>query len=197
MAVKTRSTIKPAIRSIAGTVLKKSKVTTKRKTTGKRVVKSLRTTTRGVKTTRSLGVSKRNILPKDAIGAYSNSVTIPQFLPFFHIKFEKFAGGIKCWLGSNSPDAVINLNRYFQSYTGSMVSLNLLLNGVPWFNFNFAFGNCNWKPIGNGGWYVCNTTDRDYLKALHSFVELANYSLKYGCTCCLSIGGNPLCCCIL
>jgi hypothetical protein len=71
--------------------------------------------------------------------------------------------------------------------------MNIMQNGIPWFSFNFAFGNWSWKPWNGGVCYVCNTTDKNYIKALHSYVELANNSLKYGSTFCFYFGGNPIC----
>jgi hypothetical protein len=164
----------------------------------KRTTKTTAKTTRTVKpkavTKRTTSV-RRTTTTTQKFGAFTGTATAPQFLPFFNIKFEKLTNGIKWQLISNTPDAVKSLQNYFQIYSGSMVSLNILQNGIPWYSFNFAFGNCTWKPAANGVWYLCNTTDKDYIKALHMFVDLANYSMKWGSTCCLSIGGNPLCCC--
>lgn len=193
MAVKTNSTTKKAAtKSIAKKIVKKNVSTIKpaSKPTIKRTVKARKTTS-----TKSVVSTKRNVTPTQNIGAYAGTVNAPQFLPFFNISFAKLPNGIKLQLTGNNLDAVTSLQNYFRVYQGSMVSLNILQNGVPWFNFNFVFGNCNWKATPNGVIFNCNTTDTEYLKALQSFVELANWSLKYGCTVCLNIGGNPICCC--
>jgi hypothetical protein len=181
MAVKTKSTTRKSTRSIASTVLKKSPV-------------SKRRTTKRTSPRRSTSVSK-STLPREAVGAYAGPVAAPQFLPYFSVKFEKMPSGIKWTLSSANTDAVKSLQRYFQIYSGSMVSWNLMQNGIPWFSYNFAFGNCKWGPLPKGVWYTCSTTDKDYIKALHYFVDLANSSLQWGCTFCLTIGGNPICCC--
>ena len=169
--------------------------TTRAKRTTKPTTKATRSTRSSKTTTRRTTSVRRTTTTTQKFGAYTGTATAPQFLPFFNIKFEKLTNGIKWQLNSNSPDAVKSLQNYFQIYSGSMVSLNILQNGIPWYSFNFAFGNCSWKPATNGVWYLCNTTDKDYIKALHMFVDLINYSMKWGSTCCLSIGGNPLVCC--
>jgi hypothetical protein len=140
---------------------------------------------------------KKTVAPKNTknlTGTYVWPANTPQVLPFFHLKFERYASGIKLYLTSTSPEAASTIQKYFQYYTGSMASVNIMQNGIPWFSFNFAFGNWNWKSWDKGVCYVCNTTDKNYVKALHSFVELANNSLKYGSTFSFYIGGNPICC---
>jgi hypothetical protein len=115
-------------------------------------------------------------------------------LPRCKYKIEKGSGGLTITCTCDDQTARGMLQNLCSMMQGCMVSCCLMMNGMTVCCCNLTMGLCMTEMTGKGCKITCTSGDTKCAQMIQSCGDCMNTMLQAGCTCCLMMNNNPVCC---
>jgi hypothetical protein len=77
---------------------------------------------------------------------------------------------------------------------GGMCSCSCMMNGMVCCTCNLMMGMCKTEMTKDGCVVTCTSGDPACMGMIQGCCDCMTACLKAGCTCCLMMGGTPVCC---
>ena len=120
-----------------------------------------------------------------------NMVMVPRCA----IKMEKCAGGMKMTCSTDDAAACAMMQNLCQMMAGGMCSVCCMMNGMTVCCCNLTCGMCKCEMTKDGCTITCTSGDKACEAMLQGCCDCLMACMKAGCTCCVLMGGTPVCCC--
>lgn len=115
-------------------------------------------------------------------------------VPRCTFKVEKVSGGMKMTCVCTDPTACAMMQNLCSMLAGGMCSVCCMMNGMVVCACNLTMGMCKCEPTKDGCVLTCTSGDKACCDMIQGCCECVSACLKAGCTCCLMMGGTPVCC---
>lgn len=115
-------------------------------------------------------------------------------VPRCTIKLEKFTGGMKINCSADDKMAASMMQNLCKMLAGGMCSCCMLMNGMVVSTCNLTMGMCKCDITDHGVLITCTSGDKSCAEMIQASCECMNTMLKAGCTCCVFMNNNPICC---
>jgi hypothetical protein len=115
-------------------------------------------------------------------------------IPRCTMKMEKCTGGMKIACTCDDKAACTMMQNLCTMMTGGMVSCCMMLNGMAVCTCNLTMGICKCDMTPTGMTITCTSGDKACCDMIQACCESMSVLLKAGCSCCLCINNNPVCC---
>jgi hypothetical protein len=120
-----------------------------------------------------------------------NMVMVPRCT----MKVEKCAGGMKMTCTCDDPAGCAMMQNLCQLMAGGMCSVCCMMNGMMVCCCNLTMGLCKCEMTKDGCTVTCTSGDKTCEAMIQGCCDCVTACMKAGCTCCLMMGGTPVCCC--
>jgi hypothetical protein len=115
-------------------------------------------------------------------------------IPRCTMKMEKCKDGMKIVCTCDDKAACTMMQNLCSMMAGGMVSCCMMLNGMAVCTCNLTMGICKCEMTPTGVTITCTSGDKTCCDMIQSCCENMTCMLKSGCTCCLCVNNNPICC---
>ena len=115
-------------------------------------------------------------------------------VPRCTMKMEKMQGGMKMTCVCDDATAKSMLQNLCKMLSGSMCSCSMMMNGMVVCHCNLTMGMCKCDMTKDGCTITCTSGDKACEAMIQGCCECTAACLKAGCTCCVMMGGTPICC---
>ena len=115
-------------------------------------------------------------------------------VPRCTIKMEKMAGGMRMTCTTDDPAASAMVQNLCQVMAGGMCSVCCVMNGMTVCCCNLTMGLCKCEMTKGGCTITCTSGDKACEAMLQGCCDCLMACMKAGCTCCVLMGGTPVCC---
>lgn len=115
-------------------------------------------------------------------------------VPRCTIKMEKIQGGLKINCVCEDATAKSMLQNLCKMLAGSMCSCCMMLNGMTVCHCNLTMGLCKCDLTDSGVCITCTSGDKACCDMIQACCDCMASMLKAGCTCCVMMNSNPVCC---
>ena len=115
-------------------------------------------------------------------------------VPRCTIKVEKVKEGMKITCTCSDPTACAMMQNLCAMMAGGMVSCCCMMNGMMVCCCNLTMGLCKCEMTKDGCTVTCTSGDKACCEMIQGCCECMAACLKAGCTCCMMMGGTPVCC---
>jgi len=115
-------------------------------------------------------------------------------VPRCTLKFEKCQGGMKLTCVCDDQMASSMMQNLCSMLAGGMCSFAVVLNGVTVCCYNFTMGLCKCETTDTGVSITCVSGDSKCCEMIQSCCDSLNCMTAAGCTCCVLMNNNPVCC---
>ena len=109
-------------------------------------------------------------------------------------KFEKCQGGMKITCVCEDQMACSMVQNLCTMLQGGMVSCTATLNGMMVCCCNLTMGHCKVEMTDTGCCVTCTSGDSKCCDMIQSCCDTLCCLTTTGCTCCVLINNNPVCC---
>lgn len=116
-------------------------------------------------------------------------------VPRCTMKFEKMPNGMKMTCSCDDPTACTMMQNLCTMMAGGMCSMCCMMNGMMVCCCNMTMGACKVEMTKDGCSMMCTSGDKPCCDMIHACCDMMMNCMKAGCTCCLMMGGTPVCCC--
>lgn len=116
-------------------------------------------------------------------------------LPRCTVKFEKCKGGLKIECRCDDDVACGALQNLCKMLQGGVCNCCCLWNGTTICQCNLCCGHCKCELTKDGCCITCTSGDNACCEMLQACCQCLEACCKSGCTCYISLGGTPICCC--
>ena len=117
-------------------------------------------------------------------------------VPRCTMKVEKVAGGMKMTCMCDDPSARAMMQNLCQMTVGGMCSVGCMMNGMMVACCNLSCGMCKMEMTKDGCMMTCTSGDKSCEGMIQGCCDCIMACMKAGCTCCMMMGGVPVCCCV-
>ncbi len=130
--------------------------------------------------------------PMGATGAMptANWMMVPRCT----IKMEKCTGGMKMTCTCDDAMACSMMQNLCTMLAGGMCSCCMMMNGMMVCCCNLTMGMCKCETTSKGVSITCTSGDAKCGEMIQACCDCLSTMLKDGCTCCLMMNNNPICC---
>jgi hypothetical protein len=115
-------------------------------------------------------------------------------VPRCTFKFEKCQGGLKITCVCDDPMARSMMQNLCTALQGGLCSCCCTLNGMTVCCYNLTMGMCKCDLTENGCCITCTSGDQKCCEMLQSCCDSLSCLCNAGCTCCVLMNSNPICC---
>lgn len=115
-------------------------------------------------------------------------------IPRCTMKMEKCTGGMKITCTCDDKAACTMMQNLCTMMTGGMVSCCMMMNGMAICTCNLTMGMCKCEMTPTGVCITCTSGDKSCCDMIQACCESMTCMLKAGCSCCMFINSNPVCC---
>ena len=129
-------------------------------------------------------------MPGMAAPMAPNMVMVPRCT----FKMEKFANGMKITCVCDDPVACTMMQNLCSMMAGGMVSCCCMMNGMMVCCCNLTMGMCKCEMTKDGCCITCTSGDKGCCDMIQACCDCMSACMKAGCTCCMMMGGTPVCC---
>ena len=119
-----------------------------------------------------------------------NMVMVPRCT----MKVEKTKEGMKITCVCPDAAACAMMQNLCQMMAGGMVSCCCMMNGMMVCCCNLTMGMCKCEMTKDGCTITCSSGDKMCCEMIQGCCDCMAACLKAGCTCCMMMGGTPVCC---
>ena len=119
-----------------------------------------------------------------------NMVMVPRCT----FKMEKVAGGMKVTCVCPDPTACAMMQNLCTMMAGGMCSFFCTMNGMTCCCCNMTMGVCKCEMTKDGCVMTCTTGDKGCEAMIQGYCDCLVACMKAGCSCCMTMGGTPVCC---
>lgn len=121
-----------------------------------------------------------------------NMVMVPRCT----MKMEKISGGMKVTCVCDDAAAKAMMQNLCQMMAGGMCSMCCMMNGMMVCCCNMTMGVCKCEMTKDGCVMTCTSGDKACEAMIQGCCDCMTACMKAGCTCCMMMGGTPVCCCM-
>ena len=134
-----------------------------------------------------------------APGAMGAPATMPggpsmMMVPRCTITMEKCTGGMKITCTCDDPMACSMMQNLCTMLAGGMCSCCVMMNGMMVCCCNLTMGMCKIDMKDKGCVVACTSGDAKCGEMIQACCDCMTCMLKDGCTCCVMMNNNPICC---
>jgi hypothetical protein len=122
--------------------------------------------------------------------ASSNWLMVPRCT----FKFEKCQGGLRIHCICDDPMACSMMQNLCTALQSGLCSCCCTLNGMTVCSYNLTMGLCKCELTDKGVCVTCTSGDQKCCEMLQSCCDSLSCLCNAGCTCCLLMNSNPICC---
>ena len=115
-------------------------------------------------------------------------------VPRAKMMVDKCQGGLKITCASDDAVARAMMQNLCTMLAGGMVSCSCMMNGMIYCTCNLTMGMCKCDMTKEGCTVTCTSGDSASMAMIQGCCECMAACLKAGCTCCMMMGGTPVCC---
>jgi hypothetical protein len=115
-------------------------------------------------------------------------------VPRCTFKVEKCTGGFKMTCVCEDKTAAATVQHLCAMLAGGMCSCCAMLNGMTVCYCNFTMCLCQCEPTKDGISVTCTSGDPKCAEMAQACGDCLAALLKAGCSCCLMLNHNPVCC---
>ena len=138
-----------------------------------------------------MGMGMAGTMPGMMPGMAPNMMMVPRCT----MKMEKVTGGLKLTCTCDDVTACAMMQNLCAVTAGGMCSMTCVMNGVVVCCCNLTMGMCKVEMTKDGCVMTCTSGDKQCEAMIQGCCDCLMACMKAGCTCCLSMGGTPVCCC--
>jgi hypothetical protein len=121
-----------------------------------------------------------------------NMVMVPRCT----MMIEKCAGGMKVTCKCDDPTACTMMQSLCTMMAGGMCSFCCMMNGMMVCCCNMTMGVCKCEMTKDGCVMTCTSGDKACCDMIQGCCDGLAACMKAGCSCCMMMGGVPVCCCM-
>lgn len=121
-----------------------------------------------------------------------NMVMVPRCT----LKMEKCAGGMKITCVCDDAAACTMMQNLCSMMAGGMCSVSCMMNGMVVCTCNLVMGACKVEMMKDGCCITCTSGDKMCCDMIQNCCDCMMACMKSGCSCCVMMGGTPVCCCM-
>ena len=110
------------------------------------------------------------------------------------MKFEKCPGGMRVTCSCDDPMAASMVQNLCSMMAGGMVSCCMVMNGMMVCCCNLTLGMCRCETTDKAVALTCTSGDAKCGEMIQACCDYLASMMRAGCTCCLMINNNPVCC---
>lgn len=115
-------------------------------------------------------------------------------VPRCTMKMEKCTGGMKITCSCDDKMACSMMQNLCNMMAGGMCSCCMMMNGMMVCCCNLTMGMCKCEMTKDGICVTCTSGDPKCGEMIQACCDCMSCMLKDGCTCCVMMNGNPVCC---
>ena len=115
-------------------------------------------------------------------------------VPRCKMSVEKMSGGMKITCSCDDAVARAMMQNLCTMLAGGMCSCCCMMNGMMVCNCNLMMGLCKCEMTKDGCVVTCTSGDAGCMAMIQGCCDCLAACLKAGSTCCLTMGGTPVCC---
>ena len=115
-------------------------------------------------------------------------------VPRCRMTVEKMSGGMKMTCVCDDAVARAMMQNLCTMLAGGMCSCSCMMNGMVCCTCNMMMGMCKTEMTKDGCVVTCTSGDPACMAMIQGCCDCMMACLKAGCTCCLMMGGTPVCC---
>jgi hypothetical protein len=115
-------------------------------------------------------------------------------VPRCTFKFEKCAGGMKCYCVCDDKMACSMMQNLCTMLAGGMCSCSMMMNGMTVCTCNFTMGLCKCEMTADGVCVTCTSGDAKCCEMIQACCDCLATMLGAGCTCCMMMNNTPFAC---
>lgn len=137
-----------------------------------------------------MGMGSPGMMPGATGSMVPNMVMVPRCT----MKMEKISGGMKVTCICTDPTACAMMQNLCTMMAGGMCSMCCMMNGMMVCSCNMMMGMCKCEMTKDGCVMTCTSGDKGCEAMIQGCYECLTACMKAGCTCCMTMGGTPVCC---
>jgi hypothetical protein len=118
----------------------------------------------------------------------------PMMVPRCSMTMERCRGGMKITCCCDDATSAGMLRNLCTVLAGGLCSCALMMNGMVVCGCNLTMGMCRCEMTEDGCTLTCTSGDADCCAMIEACCDCMAALMKTGCTCCLMMGGTPVCC---
>ncbi len=130
-------------------------------------------------------------MPMPSMAPFS---TGQMMIPRCTFRLEKCTGGMKIHCCTDDATACAMIQNLCQMLSGGMCTMTCLMNGMTACTCNFAMCMPRCEVTETGCCITCTSGDAACCTMIQGCCDCLAACMKAGCTCCLTMGGTPVCC---
>lgn len=115
-------------------------------------------------------------------------------VPRCTMKMEKTKDGLCIQCTCDDPVACSMMQNLCSMLSGGMVSCCMMMNGMMVCCCNLTMGLCTCEMTDKGCKICCTSGDAKCCQMIQACCDSMSAMLQAGCTCCLMMNNNPVCC---
>jgi hypothetical protein len=130
------------------------------------------------------------------MGGPTGAMTAPGYVmvPRCTLKYEKCTGGMKIYCTCDDKTACSMMQNLCTMLAGGMCSCTMMMNGMTVCTCNFTMGMCKCEMTEHGVCITCTSGDTHCCEMIQACCDCMTAMVHAGCTCCVMMNGNPICC---
>ncbi len=137
------------------------------------------------------GMGTSPMMPGTATPMSPNMVMVPRCT----MKMEKCTGGMKVTCTCTDPASCAMMQNLCTMMAGGMCTFCCMMNGMMVCCCNMTMGMCKCEMTKDGCIITCTSGDKGCCDMIQGCCDCVMACMKAGCTCCMMMGGTPVCCC--
>jgi hypothetical protein len=110
------------------------------------------------------------------------------------VKFEKCQGGMKVYCSCDDKQACSMVQNLCSMLAGGMCSVYVQANGMTVCCCNLTMGLCKYEMTDSGVCVTCTSGDQKCAEMIQACCDCMSTMMDAGCTCCVCVNQNPVCC---
>ena len=110
------------------------------------------------------------------------------------MRAEKCDGGMKLTCACDDTTGRTMMQNLATMMAGGLCSVSCLMNGQVVCVCNFTMGACKVEMTSDGCCLTCTSGDAMCCAMIQCCCDCISACMKAGCSCCLTMGGTPVCC---
>ncbi|MDB5307283.1 MAG: hypothetical protein JWO38_1485 [Gemmataceae bacterium] len=137
-----------------------------------------------------MGMGPGAMMPGTSAPMAPNMVMVPRCT----MKMEKVTHGMKVTCTCPDPTACAMMQNLCTMMAGGMCSFYCMMNGMMVCCCNMTMGMCKCEMTKDGCVLTCTSGDKNCEAMIQGCCDCLTACMKAGCTCCMMMGGTPVCC---
>ena len=133
--------------------------------------------------------------PQMGMGMMGQMAPSMMMVPRCTMTATKCDGGMKLMCACDDMTSRTMMQNLCTMMAGGLCSVSCTMNGSVVCVCNFTMGACKVEMTADGCCLTCTSGDAACCSMIQCCCDCIAACMTAGCTCCLTMGGTPVCCC--